>query len=105
MTELWLSYHQASRAHAPPTAQLLDLDTKAHTLVDLEDVLEHVLAQGFLAHALRPLAWWEKHGGERVRNSAAVAELLAQGAGACQEAAMRLVIGESFPLPHARVRG
>lgn len=92
MTELWLSYHQASRAHQPPTSQLVELGGK-QKLQDLEDVLEYVFQQGFLDTKLRPLSWWEKCDGEKVRNSIGVDELLQQGVGTCEDAAMRLVIG------------
>ncbi|EKM51679.1 uncharacterized protein PHACADRAFT_199184 [Phanerochaete carnosa HHB-10118-sp] len=94
MTELWLSYHQASRGHQQPTSQLVELDTKAQRLHDLEDVLEYVFQHGFLDHKLRPLSWWEKGDGEKVKNSICVDELLRQGVGRCQQTAMRLVIAD-----------
>lgn len=102
MTELWLTYHQASRAQHAPTSQLVELDTKTQKLQDLEDVLDHIFRQGFLDAKLRPVAWWEKASGERVKSSAAVAELLQQGVGKCQETAMRLVIGTPL-LPPSRL--
>ena len=108
MTELWLTYHQASRAHQPPTAQLVALEGKAHKLVDLEDVLAYVFEHGFLDCALRPLAWWERPAAgaacERVRNSIAVCELLEQGIGRCQDTAMRLVIGARVAIARATSR-
>jgi len=40
-TELWITYHQASRAHKQVTAQLLDVSDFVR-LFDLEDVLDHI---------------------------------------------------------------
>lgn len=37
-TELWLTYHLASRSSQVPTVQLIEIDEK---LFDLEDVLCH----------------------------------------------------------------
>ena len=40
-TEFWITYHFTSRAHLPPTTQLIELEHREHRLTDLEDVLEH----------------------------------------------------------------
>jgi len=40
-TELWLTYHLASRADRPSTAQLVELEFQNHKISDLEDVLEY----------------------------------------------------------------
>lgn len=94
MTELWLAYHQTSRAQHTPTAQLVELDMKKQKLHDLEDVLDYIFQQGFLDPKLRPLSWWEKSCGEKVKGSIGVEELLQQGVGKCEQTAMRLVIGK-----------
>lgn len=93
MTELWLTYHQASRASLAPTSQLVELGVQKQKLHDLEDVLEYIFQQGFLDPQLRPVSWWEKCDGEKVKGSICVDELLQQGVGKCEQTAMRLVIG------------
>lgn len=68
---------------------------KKQKLHDLEDVLEYIFQQGFLDAKLRPMSWWEKCDGEKVKGSICVEELLQQGVGKCEQTAMRLVIGKS----------
>lgn len=99
MHELWLTYHQASRTSHPPTSQLIELDMKGQKMHDLEDVLDYIFAQGYVEAKFRPVSWWEKCSGDKVKGSLCVDELLQQGVGHCQETAMRLVIGMPFPLP------
>lgn len=103
-TELWLTYHQISRGNRPCTAQLVELEFQDHKLIDLEDVLEHVFRQGFVEAKHRPLTWWEKVDGVRVKGCQVVEELLKQGVGKCPETALKLVIGEcllGMPTPAA----
>jgi hypothetical protein len=92
--ELWLTYHQASRYNKPVTAQLVELEFQNQKLNDLEDVLEHLFRQGFIEVQHRPLSYWENHDGQRLNAGRAVEELLKEGAGACPQSALRLVIGE-----------
>ena len=93
-TELWLTYHQTSRVNKPSTAQLVELEFQNHKLHDLEDVLEHVFQQGFVEAKYRPVTFWERKDGTKVKGSFTVEELLKQGVGLCQDSALRLVIGE-----------
>lgn len=94
-SELWLVYKQVSRCGKPATAQLIELEFQNHKLHDLEDVLEHVFQQGFVDAKLRPLSWWEKCDGAKVKGCIPVEELLDEGVGRSQETALRLVIGEA----------
>ncbi|KAI0696262.1 hypothetical protein BC835DRAFT_1272215 [Cytidiella melzeri] len=94
-TEIWLSYHQASRANRPSTAQLIDL--ACHKLVDLEDVLDYIFSEGFVEPKYRPVSYWEKVNGDKVKGGFSVDELLQQGVGKCEETALRLVIADVPP--------
>ncbi|KDQ62702.1 hypothetical protein JAAARDRAFT_54605 [Jaapia argillacea MUCL 33604] len=96
-SELWLTYHQASRAHSPATSQLIELEFQNHKLADLEDVLDYVFAQGFVDPKHRPVSWWEKCDGVKVKGSQCIEELLIQGAGKTQETALKLVIADRIP--------
>ncbi|KAJ8593949.1 hypothetical protein M405DRAFT_809990 [Rhizopogon salebrosus TDB-379] len=95
--ELWLTYHQASRYNKPVTAQLVELEFQNQKLNDLEDVLEHLFRQGFIEVQHRPLSYWENHDGQRLNAGRAVEELLKEGAGACPQSALRLVIADCPP--------
>ncbi|KAG5646014.1 hypothetical protein DXG03_004616 [Asterophora parasitica] len=113
--ELWLTYQLASRAHLKnsATTQLIELEFQNHKLTDLEDVLEHgtpaivncivshltnaiavytVFRQGFVEAQYRPLTWWEKKDGQKVKASHSVEELLVQGVGRCPETALKLIV-------------
>jgi hypothetical protein len=111
--EFWITYHFTSRVHLPPTTQLVELENPDHKLTDLEDVLEHgtfwvcrtpcnslmvagalVFRQGFVDAKYRPVTWWEKKDGVRVKASAIIADLLTEGVGICPDDALRLVIGK-----------
>jgi hypothetical protein len=92
-TELWLTYHQTSRANRPATAQLIELEFQNYKLSDLEDVLDHVFRQGFIEAKHRPWSWFECKNGQKFNGSQVVQEVLKQGVGICQETALRLVIG------------
>ncbi|TDL22171.1 hypothetical protein BD410DRAFT_788881 [Rickenella mellea] len=96
-SELWLVYKQVSRCGKPATAQLIELEFQNHKLHDLEDVLEHVFEQGFVDATLRPLSWWEKCDGAKVKGCIPVEELLDEGVGRSQETALRLVIADVPP--------
>jgi hypothetical protein len=93
-TELWITYHQASRAHKQVTAQLIDV-SDAVRFFDLEDVLDHVFEEGFVDPKWRSVVWWEESAGPSVRlkASSSLQDLLARGAGNTPETALRLVIG------------
>lgn len=91
-TELWITYHQASRAHKQVTAQLLDVSDVVR-LFDLEDVLDHIFEQGFVDPKWRSVAWWEDSTCVRLKASNTVQDLLARGAGSSPENALRLIIG------------
>ena len=95
-TELWLTYHMASRlcTGKPATAQLIELEFQNTKLVDLEDVLDHVFHQGYVEARHRPTTWWEKTDGHKIKGSQVVEDLLKQGVGKCQTTALRLVVGE-----------
>ncbi|KAK2465430.1 hypothetical protein APHAL10511_002784 [Amanita phalloides] len=95
-TEFWLTYHFTSRAHLPPTTQLIELENLEHKLIDLEDVLDHVFRQGFVDPKYRPATWWERKDGVVVKASSTIEALLLEGIGKCPENALRLVI-EDLP--------
>jgi len=96
-SELWLTYHQTSRTGKPCTAQLIELEFQNTKLHDLEDVLEHVFQQGFVEAKYRPVSFWEKKDGSKVKACHNVEELLKLGVGKCQETALRLVIADIPP--------
>jgi len=91
-SELWITYHQASRIHKQATAQLIDVSDAAQ-LFDLEDVLDHIFQQGFVDPKWRSVSWWEECTTARVKASHAIQELLARGVGNTPTSALRLVIG------------
>ena len=91
-SELWITYHQASRARKQVTAQLVDVSDAA-LLFDLEDVLDHIFQQGFVDPKWRSVAWWEECTSARLKASHTIQELLARGAGSSPASALRLVIG------------
>jgi len=93
-TDLWVTYHQASRAHKQVTAQLLDVSDAVH-LFDLEDVLDHVFEQGFVDPKWRSVTWWEDNTFARLKTSGTVQDLLARGAGSTPETALRLIIADT----------
>ncbi|KAF8651965.1 hypothetical protein AX16_004608 [Volvariella volvacea WC 439] len=93
--EFWLTYHLASRAHLPPTSQLIELEFQNRKLVDLEDVLDHVFRQGFVEPKHRPATWWEKKDGAKLKSSQLIDELLKQGIGRTQECALKLVVEDA----------
>lgn len=95
-TEFWLSYHQGSRASRPCTTQLIDLAIQSQKLNDLEDVLDYIFCQGFVEPKYRPVSYWEKNSGEKLKASHCVNELLLEGVGKCEQTALRLVIGENL---------
>ena len=66
---------------------------------DLEDVLDYIFNEGFVEPKYRPVSWWEKTCGEKVKGSLNVDELLSQGVGKCEETALRLIIGQSQQCP------
>lgn len=96
-TDLWITYHQASRTHKQVTAQLIDASDAAR-LFDLEDILDHVFEQGFVDPKWRSVAWWEDSTSIRLKASSTVEEVLACGAGSTPETALRLIIGECIRL-------
>ena len=91
-SELWISYHQASRKHKQTTAQLIDLGERSQ-LLDLEDVLDHVFQHNFVDPKWRSVVWWEDCGGARLKASDTVHDLLARCAGGTPCTALRLIIG------------
>jgi len=93
-SELWITYHQASRAQRLVTAQLIDVGDGT-TLLDLEDVLDHVFEQGFVDPKWRSVSWWEECTSARLKASHGVQELLARGAGSTPASALRLVIADT----------
>ncbi len=95
-TELWITYHQASRKHKPVTAQLIDVGERS-LLFNLEDVLDHIFEQDFVGPKWRSVVWWEDCTCVRLKARVTVQELLARGAGATPSSALRLVIGKSRP--------
>ena len=94
-TDLWITYHQASRTQKQVTAQLVDV-SDAVNLFDLEDVLDYVFDQGFVDPKWRSVTWWEDNTLVRLKTSSAVQDLLTRGAGSTPETALRLIIGEGF---------
>jgi hypothetical protein len=94
-TELWITYHQASRAHKQVTAQLIDVSDVAR-FFDLEDVLDHVFEQGFVDPKWRSVVWWENSTCVRLKACSSVQDLLARGAGSTPETALRIIIGVWF---------
>ncbi|KAL4246587.1 hypothetical protein ABKN59_008460 [Abortiporus biennis] len=96
-SELWLTYCQTSRVGKPCTAQLIELEFQNTKLHDLEDVLDHVFSQGFVEAKYRPMSWWEKKDGVKVKGCQNVEELLKQGVGICQDTALKLVIADIPP--------
>ncbi|KAH9980077.1 hypothetical protein BGW80DRAFT_1248373 [Lactifluus volemus] len=92
-TELWITYHQASRAHKHMTAQLVDCSDAAH-IYDLEDVLDHIFQQGFVDPKWRSVSWWEDCKSLRLKACDIVQDLLARGAGSTPETALRLIIAD-----------
>ena len=96
-TELWITYHQASRAHKQATAQLVDVSDAAN-LFDLEDILDYVFEKGFVDAKWRSVIWWEDLTCVRLKASTTVQDLLARGAGSTSETALRLIIGMSLLL-------
>ncbi|KAG6830580.1 hypothetical protein H0H92_016031 [Tricholoma furcatifolium] len=92
--ELWLTYQLASRTHLKnsATTQLIDLDFQNNKLIDLEDVLEHVFRQGFVEPRYRPLTWWEKGDGLKLKPSHPIEDLLQQGIGKTPETSLKLYI-------------
>ena len=91
-TELWITYHQASRTHKQVTAQLVDVSDAAQ-LFDLEDVLDYVFQQGFVDPKWRSVSWWEDSSAVRLKASSAVQDLLARGAGSTAESSLHLIVG------------
>ncbi|KAI0252128.1 hypothetical protein BJV78DRAFT_1275055 [Lactifluus subvellereus] len=92
-SELWITYHQVSRAQKQVTAQLIDVSDGTR-LFDLEDVLDHVFQQGFVDPKWRSVAWWEECTSVRLKASHTVQELLARGVGSTPTSALRLVIAD-----------
>jgi hypothetical protein len=91
-SELWITYHQVSRAQKPVTAQLIDVGDGT-LLFDLEDVLDYVFQQGFVDPKWRSVAWWEECTCARLKASDTIQELLVRGVGSTPASALRLVIG------------
>jgi len=89
--ELWITYHQASRAQKLVTAQLIEIGDGTQ-LFDLEDVLDHIFQQGFVDPKWRSVVWLEDCDSVRLKTSHTVKGLLAHGAGTTPESALRLVI-------------
>ncbi len=89
--ELWITYHQVSRAQKPVTAQLIEVSDGTQ-LFDLEDVLDHVFQQGFVDPNWRSVVWLEDRDSVRLKTSHTVKDLLVHGAGTTPESALRLVI-------------
>jgi len=92
-TDLWITYHQASRAQKQVTAQLVDVSDVVR-LFDLEDVLDYVFEQGFVDSKWRSVTWWEDNTLVRLKASSTVQDLLARGAGSTPETALRLIIAD-----------
>ena len=91
-SELWITYHQASRKHKQTTAQLIDVSERSH-LFDLEDVLDHIFQQDFVDQKWRSVVWWEDCAGVRLKASDTVHDLLARCSGSTPCTALRLIIG------------
>lgn len=90
--ELWITYHQASRSHEQVTAQLIDVGDETR-LIDLEDVLDHIIERGIVDSKWRCVIWWEDCTSVRLKACTTVQDLLAHGAGSTPETALRLIIG------------
>jgi hypothetical protein len=90
--ELWITYHQASRAQKPVTAQLIEISDDIQ-FFDLEDVLDHIFQQGFVDPKWRTVVWFEDCDSVRLKTSHTVKDLLAHCTGNTPETALRLVIG------------
>jgi hypothetical protein len=90
-SDLWITYHQASRAQRAVTAQLIDVAD----MLDLEDVLDHVFQQGFVDPKWRSVSWWEECTSTRLKASHAVQDLLARGVGNTPATALRLIIADT----------
>jgi hypothetical protein len=95
-TELWLTYVQTSRGDKPHTAQLIDLNVKGRKMCDLEDLLQHVFDSGYLDPKYRPVSWWERCDGSKVKGSLSLEDIVHEGTGVCETTALRLVIGEQI---------
>ncbi|KAF9054824.1 hypothetical protein BJ165DRAFT_1337235 [Panaeolus papilionaceus] len=93
-TEFWLTYQFASRAHLPPTTQLIELDVNGVRLCDLEDVLDHVFRQGYVEAKYRPVSWWERKDGVAVKVSQLIEDLVKVGVGKTPEGALKLVVDD-----------
>jgi hypothetical protein len=65
-SELWITYHQASRLQKQVTAQLIDI-SDGTLLFDLEDVLDCVFQQGFVDPKWRSVVWWGECTSARLR--------------------------------------
>jgi hypothetical protein len=91
-SELWITYHHASRSHKQVTAQLVDVSDTTH-LFDLEDVLDYVFQQGFVDPKWRSVSWWEDCSAVRLKACSTVQDLLARGAGSTPETALHLIVG------------
>jgi hypothetical protein len=90
-SELWITYHQASRVQKQVTAQLVDIsDTQ---LFDLEDVLDYVFQQGFVDAKWRSVTWWEDCSATRLKACSTVEDLLTRGTGSTPETALHLIVG------------
>ena len=72
---------------------------------DLEDVLDHVFAQGFLEARFRTMTWWETLDGTLLPASREVHDILSSGAGHCPEHAVKLVIGKFLFRPLHEAEG
>lgn len=81
--------------------QLIELEFQSRKLNDLEDVLDHVFAQGWVESRFRSVSWWEKHDGTKIKNSSRVETLLHEGVGRCESTSLRLVIGRCTSLTTA----
>ncbi|KAH9986249.1 hypothetical protein BJV77DRAFT_1071088 [Russula vinacea] len=92
-SELWITYHQASRSHKQVTAQLVDVSDAAQ-LFDLEDVLDYVFQQGFVDPKWRSVTWWEDCSALRLKSSSTVQDLLARGAGSTPETSLHLIVAD-----------
>ncbi|KAI9464964.1 hypothetical protein BJY52DRAFT_1424805 [Lactarius psammicola] len=94
-SELWITYHQASRKYKQVTAQLIDLG-QGSQLFDLEDVLDHIFQQDFVDTKWRSVVWWEDCTGARLKASDTMHDLLARGAGATPCTALRLIVADTL---------
>ncbi|KAF8486167.1 hypothetical protein DFH94DRAFT_711115 [Russula ochroleuca] len=92
-SELWITYHQASRTHKQVTAQLVDVSDAAQ-LFDLEDVLDYVFQQGFVDPKWRSVTWWEDCTAVRLKAGSTVQDLLTRGAGSTPETSLHLIVAD-----------